>query len=98
VQGAAVEFVRPGSAADKAGVRPGDVIVGAAGARIVAAGGQKSAHELSSILASARPGDTIQIVVLRGGKPATLTLKLDAKVTSETTSAAHGFDRPTPRP
>jgi len=91
-QGVAVEFVRPGSAAAKAGLVPGDVIVGAAGEMIESQGGRKSVHDLSAILAQAKPGDTIEIAVLRGDGVQTVKVTLDGKKTSEETSAAHGFD------
>jgi len=90
--GVAVEYVRPGSAAAKAGLQPGDVIVGAAGEMIQAEGGKKSVHDLSAILAQAKPGDTIEIAVVRGDKVQIVKVTLDGKKTSEETSAAHGFD------
>lgn len=95
--GVAVEFVRPGSAAAKAGLQPGDVIVGAAGEKIEEAG-RKAVHDLSAILAQARPGDTIEVAVVRGDKIAVIKVKLDAKKTSEETSGAHGFDGESQQP
>ncbi|MFI5345188.1 MAG: trypsin-like peptidase domain-containing protein [Elusimicrobiota bacterium] len=91
-QGVAVEFVRPGSAAAKAGIQAGDVIVGAAGEMIQAQGGRKSVHDLSAILAQAKPGDTIAVAVLHGDAVKVVKITLDGKKTSEETSAAHGFD------
>lgn len=91
-QGVAVEFVRPGSAADKAGILPGDVIVGAAGEQLQTEGGKKSVHDLSAILAQAKPGDVIEVAVVRGDSVKIVKITLDAKKTSEETSAAHGFD------
>jgi serine protease Do len=90
--GVAVEFVRPGSAAAKAGIQAGDVIVGAAGEMIQSQGGRKSVHDLSALLAQAKPGDTIEVAVLHGDKVNTVKVTLDGKKTSEETSAAHGFD------
>ena len=91
-QGVAVEYVRPGSAAAKAGIRPGDVIIGAGGEKIESEGGKKSVHDLSTVLAQAKPGDTLELTVMRGDATRAVKVKLDAKKTSEETSAAHGFD------
>jgi serine protease Do len=90
--GVAVEFVRPGSAAEKAGIRPGDVIVGAAGEMLQAQGGKASVHDLSALLAQAKPGDAIEVAVVRGDGVQIVKVTLDGKKTSEETSAAHGFD------
>lgn len=90
--GVAVEFVRPGSAADKAGIVPGDVIVGAAGEMFQSKGGKASAHDLASVLAQAKPGDTVEFAVVRGDSVGVVKVTLDGKKTSEETSAAHGFD------
>ncbi|MDE2511329.1 MAG: trypsin-like peptidase domain-containing protein, partial [Elusimicrobia bacterium] len=91
-QGVAVEFVRPGSAAAKAGIVPGDVIVGAGGEMIQVQGGRQSVHDLSALLAQAKPGDTVEVAVLHGDAVKVVKVKLDGKKTSEETSAAHGFD------
>jgi S1-C subfamily serine protease len=91
-QGVVVEFVRPGSAAAKAGIVPGDVIVGAAGQELQAQGGKASAHDLSALLAQAVPGQTIEVAVVRGDAVKIVKVTLDGKKTSEETSAAHGFD------
>lgn len=93
-QGVLVEFVRPGSAADKAGLKPGDLIVGV-GDQLIPDGGKKAVHDLAAVLAQAKPGDEIAIGVLRGGegdKPTIVKIKLDARATTEETSMAHGFD------
>ncbi len=91
--GVAVEFVRPGSAAAKAGLRPGDLVVGLGGA-VLRDGGRKAVHDLAAVLAQAKPGDRIELAVLRAGsdKPVIVKLTLDARATSEETSMAHGFD------
>ncbi|MDE2490133.1 MAG: trypsin-like peptidase domain-containing protein, partial [Elusimicrobia bacterium] len=93
--GVAVEAVRPGSAAAKAGLRPGDVIVGAGGVQLRAPGGLQSAHELSALLAQAIPGEVIPISVVRGDQMKVIKVKLDAKATSEATSGAHSLGGPT---
>lgn len=91
--GVVVEYVRPGSAAAKAGLRPGDVLVGLGGDMIEADGGKPSVRAIAARLAQAKPGDEIEVAVIRGDSdPKPVKLKLDAKRTTEETSAAHGFD------
>jgi S1-C subfamily serine protease len=91
--GVAVESVRPGSAAAKAGLLGGDLIVGIGG-ELIPDGGRKAIHDLATILAEAKPGDVIELAVMRGDsdKPLMVKLTLDARSTSEETSMAHGFD------
>ena len=62
--------VRPGSPADKAGLREGDVIVAFAGAAV------KDLYSYSDALYSHRPGDVVDIVVLRGGQRVTVRATL----------------------
>ena len=62
--------VRPGSPAEMAGLRDGDVIV-EFGGRVV-----KDLYEYSDALYSRKPGDVVQVVVLRGGQRLTLTATL----------------------
>ena len=71
-EGALVAFVQPGSAAERAGVQPGDVIVKFAGKPIVAAG------DLSSLVGQATPGDTAALEILRKGETRELTATLGA--------------------
>jgi S1-C subfamily serine protease len=91
--GVAVEFVRAGSAAAKAGLLPGDLIVGV-GEDKIAVGGEKAVHSLAAALAQAKPGDVLTLAVLHGDadKPRLVPVTLDARATSEETSMAHGFD------
>ena len=92
-RGVAVEVVRPGSAAARAGLRGGDLIVGAAG-RFFSIGGRQAVHGLASVLAHAKPGDSLELAVSRRGSNKLLIgkLTLDARATSEETSLAHSFD------
>lgn len=91
--GVVVEYVRPGSAAAKAGMKPGDVIVGVGGVALQQDGGKPSAQAIAGMLAQSKPGDAIEVSVVRGDSdPKTFKLTLDAKRTTEETSAAHGFD------
>ena len=64
--GALVVEVESNGPADKAGLKPQDV-VSAAGSKTV-----KSSGELVGALRSYKPGDTIQLTVLRGGTEQTI--------------------------
>ena len=70
VQGMRLTGVRPGSPADKAGLRDGDVIVRFAGREV------KDLYQYSDALYSKKPGDVVEVVVLRGGERLTLTATL----------------------
>ncbi len=71
-QGALVPQVVAGSAADKAGVLPGDVIVSIDGKAI------HKAHDLPLLVARHTPGDRVKIGVIRNGKHKTITVKVEA--------------------
>lgn len=74
-QGALVigdDAIAAGSPADKAGVRPGDIITKVNGRTVGEHGG------LTSLISEYAPGDTIQLVVLRQGKETMLTITLQA--------------------
>jgi S1-C subfamily serine protease len=90
-KGVVIELVRPGSAADKAGLRAGDLIIGIGDAELKD-GGEDGVHQLGSILAKAKPGDKLPLGILRGDKQKILEVTLDARKTSEATSLAHNFD------
>jgi S1-C subfamily serine protease len=81
--GVAVESVRPGSAAAKAGLRPGDLIVGVSD-KLIGDGGSEAVNDLASVLAQTKPGAPLKLAVLResSDKPLVLTLKVDARVSS----------------
>jgi S1-C subfamily serine protease len=57
--------VSPGSPAELAGLREGDVIVQFAGAKI------QNIEDLTEQLSAKKPGDQVEIVVLRAGAPLT---------------------------
>jgi hypothetical protein len=61
-QGVRITGVRPGSPAEKAGVRGGDVIVRFAGVDV------KTLEDLTFALRGRRPGDQVQVVVRRDGR------------------------------
>ncbi len=67
--------VTPGSAADKAGIRDGDIIVGVDGARI------DYNTSLRQLLLRHKPGDTVTVTVLRDGQEQDLQVTLDQRPT-----------------
>jgi S1-C subfamily serine protease len=60
--GMRIEGVTGGGAAEKGGMKDGDVIVDIGGVPV------RSVNGYMSALAGKKPGDTIEVVVLRGGK------------------------------
>jgi len=61
-KGALVRQVEAGSAADKAGIQAGDVIIGLDGEAI------KRVHDLPIRVARHKPGDTVRVEIVRNGK------------------------------
>ena len=68
--GALVQTVEPGSGADEAGVRVNDVITALGDAEIASYG------DLLGALRDYRPGDTVDLTVVRGGEERTLDVTL----------------------
>lgn len=66
-----VEQVGEDSAADKAGVLPGDVIISVDGAKTL------TSPRLQEIIAGKRPGDKVNLLVSRNGKEKELTVILE---------------------
>ncbi|MBQ1091662.1 trypsin-like peptidase domain-containing protein [Streptomyces sp. B93] len=62
--------VTPGGPGDRAGIEPGDVITGVDGARI------HSGEELIVKIRSHRPGDRLELTLLRAGQERTISLVL----------------------
>jgi hypothetical protein len=58
--GASLEFVTPGSAADKAGLRSGDIVVALDGLPI------RTRSDFESRLGRALPGSTVRLTIVRG--------------------------------
>jgi S1-C subfamily serine protease len=72
-QGALVADLWPGGAAQRAGLRQGDVVLEAGGQRVVDAG------TLNYIIETRRPGETLPLTVRRaGGQDETLSLRAEA--------------------
>jgi S1-C subfamily serine protease len=69
-RGALVSGVEPGSPADQAGLRQGDVIVGLNGSRVT------DANALRNQIASTRPESSVTIEWLRGGKTESKSVRL----------------------
>jgi putative serine protease PepD len=69
-QGVGVVQVAPGGAADKAGIRPGDVIVSVNGQQT------PTAQALSALLAGLQVGQTVPVTVQRDGSEQTLQVTL----------------------
>lgn len=68
--GAVVMSVIPNTGAAKAGIRQGDVIVGVNNTTI------NSAQDITSVLSSLHPGDTIHVKIVRGSKHLSLDVVL----------------------
>lgn len=71
--GAPVDSVWPGSPADKAGVKKGDIIISFDGAPV------SDRTALSALLAQHRPGDSVQVELLSDGRRRALTVTLTAR-------------------
>ena len=76
-RGALVASVLPGSAADKAGVKTGDIIVSINGVNT------KGAGELRATIGLLRVGEKVDIGLLRDGKPRNVTAVIGDRTESE---------------
>ncbi|HTV77029.1 MAG TPA: DegQ family serine endoprotease [Steroidobacteraceae bacterium] len=88
-RGALVSLVEPGGPADKAGIKPGDVIL--------AVNGQNIDHfgELSLTVSNLHPGSDARLSVWRGGKAQDLTVKIaQVNEDQEKTAANHSSKGP----
>jgi serine protease Do/serine protease DegQ len=80
-EGALVQEVASGSAAEKAGIKVGDIIISVDGEAIT------NAANLRTTIGVKRSGDKVQLDVLRDGKRRTLTATLDERDSSEQMNA-----------
>ena len=69
-KGVIVADVKPGSPAEKAGIKQGDIIVKYEGRSI------KDAEQLRMLVANTRPGRNVMITVIRNKKPINLTVRV----------------------
>jgi hypothetical protein len=69
--GVRITSARPGSAADKAGVLPGDRMIELGGAEI------RNIYDFVYVLRTAKPGDKVKLVVLRGDQRLELDVVYD---------------------
>jgi serine protease Do len=67
---AQVSTVEPGSAAARAGLEPGDVIVAVEGREL------RSAYDLRAEIGTKRPGDRVRLEIMRGDQRRTLNVEL----------------------
>ncbi len=73
VGSAQISSVEPGSAAEKAGLRGGDVIVAVDGEEL------RSSNALLSVVANRRPGDALRVEYVRDDDRRTATVRLGAR-------------------
>jgi putative serine protease PepD len=79
--GAVVRDVRPGSPAARAGLRATTSLSGVGGDKIVTVDGKpvRRPEDIAQAISARRPGDTIGVVIQRGGQRQTLSLTLDER-------------------
>jgi serine protease Do len=82
LKGVVVPEVIVNSAAEKAGIRPGDVIVEVNDQAVT------KAAELRRKIAAMEPGAKVKVIVIREGKRKELTVKLDKRPSAEALAAA----------
>ncbi|MCB1025048.1 MAG: DegQ family serine endoprotease [Acidobacteria bacterium] len=78
VNGVLVNSVKTGSAADRAGIKRGDVIVGVQG------GSVSDGNELRNKVANSAPGSELSLTIMRNGSEQKVTAKLDEFVPEKT--------------
>jgi S1-C subfamily serine protease len=82
VDGALVSSVREDSAAERAGVRRGDVVTALNGVPVT------DSNALRNQVATLQPGSKVELAVVRGGEKRTITAKLDELPNADRTAAA----------
>jgi hypothetical protein len=73
IEGLKISGTRPGSAAEKAGLKGDDIIIKFDGKQI------KNIYDFTSLLGNYKPGDEVVIVVKRGTEEVSLTAKLQGR-------------------
>ena len=71
--GAGIAEVRPGTPAESAGLRNGDVVTEIDGTKVA------DADELRRLIDAKSPGDSVELTILRGGTERTLEVELGAR-------------------
>ena len=84
VSGALVSGVEPGSAAARAGLRQGDVIISLNGEKLA------DNNALRNRIAGTKPGSNVAVEILREGRKETLQATLDAKEPEPAARSANG--------
>lgn len=70
VEGMKINGIRPAGPAEKAGLKPGDVIVKMGGKKIM------NIYDYMGMLGELKSGDRVEVVVMREGKPFTCTAEM----------------------
>jgi S1-C subfamily serine protease len=91
-QGVLIEVVRPGSPADKAGLRGGDLLLGAEKHRFDK--GPRGLEALARTIAQHKPGEKIEVLVARQGDVAPVAVTLANEPGSPTAVAAPAATTP----
>ena len=73
VQGMKVSDVRPGTPAEKAGIKPGDVII-KLGEREI-----KNIYDYTYALGDFNPGDEVEVIILRNGEKLSFKVKFEER-------------------
>jgi putative serine protease PepD len=72
-RGAAIQAVLPGGPAEREGLRAGDIIVGIGGQDV------DEPEDVSDAVSAHRPGDEIEVEVMRDGERRSITIELDKR-------------------
>ncbi|WP_018479311.1 trypsin-like peptidase domain-containing protein [Pontibacter roseus] len=86
VRGVYIMGVQPGSGADEAGLKQGDIIQGIDGVPVA------SSAELSERIARQYPGDKVELSLLRNGRQRDVAVVLKGEETSEVEVAGKGLE------
>jgi S1-C subfamily serine protease len=86
-EGALIARVEPGSSAERAGIRPGDIVLAVDGVAV------RSATQLRNRIGLTRVGETVEMLVERRGQQQTIRTRIDQV---EPTSERQGRQRRSP--